>query len=301
MNEMLFNELSLEWLAYKKCSIKISTYARYTRVVLKNIDPILGLIKCRELNEHDIILFVNSLSLKNMSSKSIQDIVVIVKAIIKYGNMMGVTHVILNLIPCPKVVVKKMEVLSLIQIQKLNQYLLRHPSSKNIGIILSLYGGMRLGEICALTWDDIDLENNKIIVNKTMQRIYIDEYNTKVIISNPKTESSSREIPICSFLKEQLLMMDYKDGFVLRGTKGKYVEPKVLQNHFKKIIKEIGECEFSFHILRHTFATQCIQCDVDVKSLSEILGHSSVNITLNRYVHSSFHTKMKQIAKLTYE
>ena len=299
MKIVLFSDLCYSWLNYKKCSVKISTHVIYSRTVTKHIIPAFPNKKCHDLSESEIIAFINALYKKELSPKSIQDIVVIIKSIVKYGNIMKIMNLTLDLIPCPKVSKAKTQVLDNIEVKKIIQYMNVHQESKNIGIYISLYTGMRLGEICALTWEDIDLINDKIIVMKTMQRIYTDSGKTKVMVTAPKTEASAREVPIPQTLKNEIININNKEGYLLSNN-NKCVEPKILQNHFKKIIKSLNFDDYSFHVLRHTFATHCIQCEVDIKSLSEILGHSSVNITLNRYVHSSFHTKIKQINKLNY-
>lgn len=299
MEDLSFGTLSYQWLEFKYSLIKASTYARYSRVIQKYIDPMLGTMICNEMEEIHIIHFINELNKKNLKSKTIQDISVIVKSIIKYGNLKGVMKLTLGLIPCPKVNVVKMRVLTPDEIKVMENYMQKNQSLKNIGVLMSLYTGMRLGEICALTWQDIDLDDHKIEVTKTMQRIYVGS-KTQVIISAPKTNTSYREIPICEQLYTILNMTNNKNGYLLSG-RDKYIEPRNLQRYFNKMMQDLDMKNVNFHVLRHTFATYCIQCGVDVKSLSEILGHASVNITLNRYVHSSFELKTNQLKKLDFQ
>lgn len=132
-----------------------------------------------------------------------------------------------------------------------------------------------------------------------MQRIYVDEGTTKVVVTTPKTDHSIREIPISDTLSHILHHNYHHNGYVLTNT-SQYIEPRTLQKYFNQLTQNLHFKNINFHILRHTFATYCIECEVDIKSLSEILGHSSVNITLNRYVHSSFDTKEKQIKLLNF-
>lgn len=296
---MLFNEVCNNWLEFKKCSNKISTISTYMKSIGKNISPALGDLDCNDLSEYDIVKYINGLNQKDLSDKYKQDIIVILKSIIKYGNVAGIFNLNLGLIPCPRASDKRVEVLTQVEIQNIIEYMENHPSYKNIGIYIGLYTGMRLGEICALRWEDIDLLEQKIYVNKTIQRVYIEEGKTKVVVLKPKTDNSIREIPISINLKKILIKENMKAGYILTGT-SKYLEPRCLQKYFKKVALESHCQKTHFHILRHTFATQCIECGVDVKSLSEILGHASVNITLNKYVHSSFDTKVKQLKKLNY-
>ena len=147
----------------------------------------------------------------------------------------------------------------------------------------------------ALKWEDIDLKNQKISVNKTIQRIN-DNGKSYTIIGAPKTKYSYRVIPINPILLQFLNQSKKEKGFILTGNE-KYLDPRSYQYYFKKILKELNIQDYRFHVLRHTFATKCVQCQIDVKSLSEILGHSSVTITLNTYVHSSFEMKKTEMVK----
>lgn len=296
---MLFSELCYEWLEFKKCSVKVTTMSTYMRTLERYIVVKLGDRNCDELKEVDMINYINELSTMNLSKKSIQDIVVILKSIVKYGNISGKLNIKLELIPCPRVPHKKTEVLTNEEVNHMLHYMKDHPSYKNIGIYIELYTGMRLGEISALTWEDIDIRRHRIHVNKTMQRIYVDEGTTKVVVTTPKTDHSIREIPISDTLSHILHHNYHHNGYVLTNT-SQYIEPRTLQKYFNQLTQNLYFKNTNFHILRHTFATHCIECEVDIKSLSEILGHSSVNITLNRYVQSSFDTKEKQIKKLSY-
>lgn len=161
--------------------------------------------------------------------------------------------------------------------------------------MICLYTGIRLGEICALTWDDIDLENRRIEINKTIHRIN-EKGKSYTIIGTPKTVHSQRFIPIHPQLYHFLLDRQQRSGYILTGT-NKYLDPRSYQYYFKKTLAFLNIQDYKFHILRHTFATKCVQCQIDVKSLSEILGHSSVTITLNTYVHSSFEMKKTEMVK----
>lgn len=294
---MLFHDLCTEYLEFKRCSVKVSTISTYKRTIISRINPILGDKECSEINEHEIVKYINSLS--GLSDKSVSDIVVLLKGIIKYGNAMNVFNINLALIPCPRVWKKELTVLNSEEIQMIINYMSNHPSLKNLAIYISLYTGMRVGEICALRWEDIDFELRKIRIKKTIQRIYNDDGKTSVVILEAKTKQSIRDVPIPDHI--MTILNDYRrnEGYVLTRDKS-YMEPRTVQRYFKKIVDELGIDKTNFHILRHTFATRCIQCHVDVKSLSEILGHVNVDITLNRYVHSSFEVKRSQLKDLSF-
>ena len=173
-----------------------------------------------------------------------------------------------------------------------------------MGILLCLYTGIRLGEVCALKWSDFDFQENFLKVRRTIQRIQNPEPEppkTKVIIDSPKSVKSIRDIPLPNNLSKDLrryAQMSSGNGFFLTGSPYYYIEPRTYQSRYKMYLQK-GRIPYrNFHALRHTFATKCIELGVDIKSLSEILGHSSVTITLNRYVHSSMDLKQQQINKL---
>lgn len=173
------------------------------------------------------------------------------------------------------------------------------------GILLSMMTGLRIGEICALKRKNISIADRTITVSSTMQRLKnLDEDNkkkAKIHISNPKSDCSSRIIPlpdsILHYCKECL--SDNPEDFVLTGRQDKYMEPRTLQNRLKKYSEECGISDLHFHMLRHTFATRCVEVGFEIKSLSEILGHSTPKITLERYVHSSLDLKRDNMNKLS--
>lgn len=183
---------------------------------------------------------------------------------------------------------------------KLCEYLNENDNLTSLGIKLALGAGLRIGEVCALRWKDIDLNKRILTVNSTPQRIHCDnaDRKTKLTITAPKSESSIRQIPIsnhlASYLKQQI-----RDSscFIISGTQ-KPIEPRTLQYRFNAILKNAELPSIHFHALRHMFATNCIRLEFDVKTLSELLGHSKVEIALNRYVHSSIERKKEFIEKV---
>ena len=181
---------------------------------------------------------------------------------------------------------------------KLTNYVLNNLTSRNIGILLSLYSGIRIGELCALQWKDIDFKNNKLIISKTVQRIYIkdkDKNISKVIITSPKTKNANREIPINKDFIEILKKIKSDNDYYILSNNEKYIEPRTYRKYFNKALKENKIKHFNFHSLRHTFATNCITLGCDYKTVSELLGHANVNITLNLYVHPRYSQKKKCI------
>ena len=194
-----------------------------------------------------------------------------------------------------------LRVFSLAEQQRLSEHLFRDLSLTDLGILTALYMGLRIGEVCALRWRDIDLQDMNLHVNHTMQRIQTFEESprTRVLITSPKSPCSIRTIPIPSLMQPAFLShRKAPDHFLLSGEAAAFVEPRTMENRFHRILKQCDIQNASFHTCRHTFATRCVELGFDVKSLSEILGHASVNITMNRYVHPSMEFKRRNMDRL---
>lgn len=199
---------------------------------------------------------------------------------------------------------KKIRVFSVAEQQKIENLLLSDPDGKKIGLLLGLYAGLRIGEICALRWENIDLREGTISVTRTLQRLQLPSpeggRRTAVIESAPKSAESNRMIPIADFLIPYLKQLKPKceTHYFLSGEE-KCIEPRCYENFYKKTLSLCGVPYCNFHVLRHTFATRCIESDVDIKALSEMLGHSTVKLILDRYVHPTMATKQKSILRLS--
>jgi integrase len=191
-----------------------------------------------------------------------------------------------------------MQILSMQEQSILSRYLYDNLTPCNLGILICLYTGLRIGEICALKWKDICIAEHYLDVHKTMQRVQImdDKKKTTVLIQRPKSDCSIRKIPLPDTILS-ILQSEKKetDAFILTGSAQKFIEPRCMENRFKTVLKACGVNNYKFHTLRHTFATRCVELGFDIKSLSEILCHASVSITLNRYVHPSMELKQKNM------
>ena len=235
-----------------------------------------------------------------LSNRYIADILIEMKSIYKYA--VRKYHIVnpLDGITMPKVKKPEIQLLDEKEQKKLQEYLFQNPSRSNICIALTMATGLRIGELCGLQWANIDLKKRILTVNKTVQRIRKRGSNSKteVILTEPKSESSKRSIPIPEFLIPYLEKFQGEaDEFLLSGKKTP-TEPRALQYRFAKILKNGKLPSVHFHALRHMFASKCIKLGFDVKTLSEILGHSNVEITLNRYVHSSFEQKSAYMSRI---
>ena len=306
-----YSEILDAWLCSLCISVKESTYARYFRLIETHIRPFLGKYPICKISTQLIEGFIrNQLDSGRLdgkgglSPKTVTDILTIIKSSMEYARYNG-CDIICDL---RKLTIRKndkeMRVLTQTEQSALVNVLLTDTDRYKFGVLLSLYTGIRIGELCALRWEDISLPDSRLKVRKTMQRIQntsiIAATKTKVVITEPKSQCSMRDIPLPRFIVEIAeRFADSPNAFVLSGDKNKYVEPRTMQNHFKAYIKESRIEDANYHALRHTFATRCIEVGFDIKTLSEILGHANVNITLNRYVHSSFDLKCANMNKLS--
>lgn len=307
MRDALFSELSEMWLRSIQASVKESTWIKYRNILKCSIVPRLGNTNLSEIDYSVVSALCNDLmesggkDQSGLAAKTVADALSLTKAVIKYASRMKYMTDRTALDVSVKVKNAPLRVLSVQEQQILLSELAEELDFTGLGIYICLFTGIRVGELCALTWDDISLENNMIHIHRTMQRIQTpgSEKKTAILIAEPKSQCSIRDIPIAGTLREKLMQQTVKAGYVLTGNKNKYVEPRTMQNRFKAIVERCGIRDAHFHTLRHTFATRCIEVGFDVKSLSEILGHANVSITLNRYVHPSMELKQKNMDKLS--
>lgn len=284
-------EIMTLWMDRIRANIKASTYIKYNSIINNHIVPFLGKLNIRFLTSDILHNFSEFLITKNISlSKStINDILLVLNMGLSFAEKdFGLKNPRAEFYKLTK---KEMRVLSVSEQDVFVNLILSKNDIFGFGMLLALFTGMRLGELCALEWKDIS--DGKIKVRKTMQRI-----GGKIEILPPKTQSSFREIPIP---KELVFIVESKrkqEGYVLTRDNGKFTEPRLLQMKFKKYTAECGISDINFHALRHTFATRCVEAGFDIKTLSEILGHSDVKTTLNKYVHSSMEQKIINMDKL---
>ncbi len=301
-NKYSYSQLLNEWLSSKKKDIKEQSYIKYKNIVESYIVPIIGDYNLKILNENQITNFFNNDKIINLSLSTKRTIIYIIKNSIEFGVENKIIKPLNNLdikIKKPK---SKIIYLTKSEQERLEQYLKRQNDIKSIGILICLYTGIRLGEICGLKWEDIDFYNKSLSINRTVQRIKNNDINattkTKKIISSPKSDASKRVIPLPSFLIE--LLRKYRscpDYFVLTNDTF-FKDTRVYEKYFENILRKNDLRLLNFHTLRHTFATRCIESGMDIKTLSEILGHSSYHITLEIYVHSTIDQKRSCIDNL---
>ncbi|MCM1578761.1 MAG: site-specific integrase, partial [Ruminococcus sp.] len=272
--------------------VKETTLANYEMKLKKHIIPYFGGEKYDRLTADGVNKFIEKKLAENLSAKYVSDIVLIIKSAAKFAQKRYGYANRIDSVTMPKSRDKsEKKMLTDSEQTRMKKELLKNPNGSNTGILLAASTGLRIGELCALRWQDIDLEKSILTVSGTVQRIMKKGGGTKLIVTSPKSESSKREIPLPAFIIPYLKAVRAADDcFLLSGSK-KLVEPRTMQYRFKSVLKKAGLPYVNFHALRHMFATNCIALGFDVKTLSEILGHSNVQITLNRYVHSSMERK----------
>ena len=293
-----------EWLQITKNRVKAATYVKYESVLENHIKPMLGGCRPGAFTTAMIEDFSGALlHEKRLSPKTVRDILTCLRSVTRYiakqypGLMPPVDIVY------PKEMPREMRVLSPAEQKRLMKYLLADMDACKFGVLLALLTGMRIGEICALRWGDINPKDKTIYVHATMQRLKDtagdDVSKTKIVIGTPKSDKSVRTIPMTAHAALLCMQMQTQSraAFVLTGTE-RYMEPRTLQYRLKKYAAACNLEGVHFHTLRHTFATRAVEVGFEIKTLSEILGHPTTTVTLDRYVHSSLELKRANMCKL---
>lgn len=308
-NPHIFSCLASEWFESIKLHTKISTQNKYHNMLINYILPEYGnqpvnTITYDFIESHCKFLLESGGKKGNgLSTKTVSDVLAIIRNISKFAIRKGIYVACDASAVQIRQDVKPMRVFSIAEQNQLCNHILENPEPCNIGILVCLFTGLRVGEICALRWEDISYSDQSIYIHHTLQRIQINQDHgakTKVVVTTPKSTCSIRKIPLPDEISK-ILVLNQKSssGYLLTNDNYKFVEPRTMQNKFKKILNDAGIENANFHALRHTFATRCVELGFDVKSLSEILGHATVNITMNRYVHPTYELKMKNMQKLS--
>ncbi len=303
---LTFGDAASEWLAGLRPELKESSLARYRNILKIHLlpefrdTPVSGITR-EQVNDCRIRLLSGNEDNAALAPATVSAILSVLKRVLRYaGNEKGCRIADLSSVTVRRNV-PRLRVLTGEEQFRLTRHLCANPSLPNLGILLTLYTGLRIGELCALRWEDIAPDSPSIQVRMTMQRVQTPEQSprTRVIVTAPKSPCSVRVIPVPDFLKPMLLAARREpDCYFLTGTSDSFLEPRTMQNHFRRILADCSIEGAVFHTLRHTFATRCIEQGFDLKTLSEILGHSDIGITMNRYVHPSMTFKRENMNKL---
>ena len=306
-----YGDVLLEWLDIQSLMVKASTFVKFRNLINGHIIPALGKLPLEQVNTTRLTRFMQDKAERGrldgqggLSNSTLQALLLILKASLNYAARERYIPPMTFTLKCPDVKHEPAKALSFKEQAILEHSLRSEMDASKLGILLCLYTGLRIGEVCALRWYDISLGDGLIHVRQTVQRLQgkmpSPEKKTALSCGMPKSECSLRSVPIPPCLLETLqLFHSGPDNYVLTGLPDKPMEPRTYQYRFKRYIADAGVSDVNFHVLRHTFGTRFIELGGDPKTLSEILGHASVEITLNKYVHPSLENKRQQMARFS--
>jgi len=306
---MNYGEWLNEWLeCYVKPSSKQKTYIRYSEIVAQHIIGSLGDYDMSDITPLILQRFTTELlqsgnikTKKGLSANSVNSIITVIQNSLKAAYAIGqVKEYSANKIKRPKAREKQVTCFTPIEQKQIEQAVLNGKKPKMFGVVLCLYTGLRIGELLALEWKDVDFQNGIITVSKSCHDGKDDYGKFARITDTPKTETSQRVIPFPKQLIPYLrdLKKDAKSEYVVASNSDKLISVRAYQRSFELFLKRLNIPHKGFHSLRHTFATRALECGMDVKTLSEILGHKNANVTLNRYVHSLMDHKKEMMNRL---
>lgn len=308
--QLLFSELLLRWCDKNEMNHKGSTADKYKYIIATHILPELGEIPVDNLSSTVISDFTEKkLTVGRLDNKGglspsyVRLMCVIIQAAIDYGIEHQICHPPAVKIRKPHTDKKEPEILSLSQQKQLETKLFEDINETKLGILISLYMGLRIGEICALKWENVNLSDNELFVCSTVVRLNDKSASgkiTKMIVDSPKTKTSTRKIPIPKILVPVIhsVKKASESPYVISRNET-FINPRTLEYRYHKLLESAGIPRINYHALRHTFATRCIEVGMDMKTLSELLGHASVSTTMDIYVHSTMEQKRRQMEKLS--
>lgn len=302
MSNKTFEEIVVLWQADKKQYVKRSTYSAYSLLVNNHLIP--AFAGTYDVTEEMVQSFVFIKLEQGLSQKSVKDILIVLKMILRFAVKQGfLQHREIDVKFPTERDRQELEVLTRNSQKQIMEYVQSHFTFMNLGIYICLCAGLRIGEVCALVWDDIDVGNGVINVSKTIQRIYViegGEKHTEVIIDTPKSKNSIREIPIARDLLKMIQPFKkvVNGSFYVLTNSAQPIEPRTYRNYYKRLMTQLDMPKLKFHGLRHSFATRCIESHCDYKTVSVLLGHSNISTTLNLYVHPNMEQKKKCVEQM---
>lgn len=288
------------WLRDKRQGWKESTYACYRQLITRHISGGIAGLRAENFDNLSFRRYLDSLRKKadgsKISAAYLNSIGMVIRQAFSY--VAAEYHYRLPALTAKwlKETERRTELPSEKDMERLLQYLYANASDATcLGVLLAYSTGIRIGELCALRWGDIDFAEGVLQISRNLQRVKDFEQaasGTSIKIQTPKTATSRRCIPLpatlLSLLKES---RKPSEQYLIAGKRRAFAEARTVQYRFAAILKKCGITHFKFHMLRHYFASLCIRKGCDVKSLSEILGHANIQITLNLYVHSTMQQK----------
>lgn len=292
--------------------IKASSYLTYLNQMNRHILPCLGRMQMASITPEMVHSFLECLQAKGLGENTVRGIYRLLSAAMRAALDDG----IISKNPCRKICVKRGErvqqrVFSREEQKKVEKTL---SQGEDLTALFAMYTGLRLGEICGLRWSDINWENGTATVCRTVQRLKRMDTDkclkcggakTYLMIGSPKSPSSCRTIPIPTFLlkrleiqKKQRSAAQLTTGYIF-GTGMRAADPRTIQRRFAGVVRRLEIPDAHFHTLRHSYATRLLEMGVDVKTVSQLLGHSSAKTTLDCYAHSLLDQQRSAVAKLS--
>ena len=300
---MKYIDWLVQWIEnYIRPSVKVRTYERYKLIIEQHIKDKIGGVELSDLSPlilqpliTELLQNGNKKTGKGLSANSVNAVISVIQSSLKTAHLLGLTdEYTADKLKRPKLKEKPVECFALAEQKQIEQAILNGKKDKLYGIILCLYSGLRIGELMALQWSDIDFVKGVLTVSKSCH-----DGKDGLIIDEPKTATSRRMIPLPKQLLPMMKALKRRSvsPFVVSAS-GNPVSVRSYQRSFELLLKKLKIPHKGFHSLRHTFATRAIECGMDVKTLSEILGHKNPTITLNRYAHSLMEHKADMMNRL---
>ena len=296
-----FEDVLYEWLNFKKNTIKESSYIKYLNQIETNITPYINNTNFKKITLNQIIFLFNNENIKKLSNSTKNNILLIIKAVINYGISKNYRRNFPNInlnFPRDK---NEITYFSKKEQEIITKYIYKNMNLRNLIIIVALFSGLRIGELCSLKGTDIDFVNYTISVSRKVQRIK-DTSNcsnkTKLVIDSTKTKCSNRIVPVPNFIIGLLKQYTNDKNNYIFTNSSKPKDPRTVEKYFTNLLNKLGIKNLNFHSLRHTYATRLMEQKVDIKVISELLGHSDWKTTQSIYVHASFEYKKESINEL---
>lgn len=297
-------ELFDAFLADRTPHVKPSTIYHYSYVIQRYFLPAFGSQRVDRLTAKKLQTFLCGLRVgeKPLSAKSVHDIGILLRSALRFGiRELGVDKGVIDF-QIPPSSASHIDVFSEQELLKLALFCVNHPTALNVGILLALNTGLRLGEICALRWSDLDFANRTLKISRTVQRVNMGG-KTALTVGEPKTEQSKRTVTIPTDMMKLLTALyarSARQGYIFGQHPDRPLEPRTCQRHFKAVLKSCGLKNRNFHVTRHTFATRCVEKGGDVRTISELLGHADIQTTLRLYVHPSEEHKRRLVEQISF-
>ena len=305
--DITFKEISEQWLYSVRQSVKESTFSHYQYTLRHYLLPVFGCFKASTLDEKTLeqglleVITPTSGMQKPLGTTMAQECLSMLRRICKYAAHLHLIRPLEISVKLPQKKSKAVRPFTADEQKKLQAFVMDSPTPRKVGLLLGFQLGLRIGEICGLKWGDFDLSVGIVTIQRTVSRISCGDGHTKVVVQSPKTENSNREIPLPKSLirvLKQLSQNFSSETWFLSGNEQKPVEPRCYRKSIHGYLKKASVRQVHPHMLRHTFATTCLQAHCDIKTLSELLGHANAAVTLKKYVHSDMGRKRREINRI---